>query len=310
MWNVISFVVVLTVVCASAFGGVERADRLDQAYLNMGALSQYASVGRVDGATTSSSFLASGTLIASDWVLTAAHVVKGATSLQFTVGGVKVSADKWVANPSYTGTLTNGYDIGLMHLSTPVLSISPAGRYTGSRELGTVGTSVGYGKTGTGLTGATTLDFQKRGGQNMVDAYYPGRGTSRIIMMDFDNPTKPADSSYGSSTPLNMEYLIAPGDSGGGLFADFGGVTKLIGVHSFGWAKLDGVMDFDYGDVTGDTRVSVFNSWIDSVITGGSTLGSTAVGKMALGLQATSIPEPASLLMLAAMGLAELRRRR
>jgi hypothetical protein len=67
-------------------------------------------------------------------------------------------------------------------------------------------------------------------------------------------------------------------------------------------------MDFDYGDVTGDTRVSVFKSWIDSVITGGSTVGSTAV--MALGLQATSVPEPASLLMLAAMGLAELRRRR
>jgi hypothetical protein len=256
---------------APAYCGTIRDDLGGQLYLDLGVSPAYASVGRVNGATSSYSFLASGTLIAPDWVLTAAHVVKGATSLDFTIGGATYSATSWVANAKFSsGNLGAGYDIGLIHLGAPVSDIVPASRYAGKEELGVVGTSAGFGMTGTGLTGAVTLDYLKRAGQNTVDAYYPIRkGTPNVILMDFDRPGVPTESSYGSATPLDLEYLIAPGDSGGGLFANFdSGPTLLIGVHSFLWGRLDGNPNSDYGDVSGDTRVSVFNSWIDGAMSG------------------------------------------
>jgi secreted trypsin-like serine protease len=286
-------------------------------------------VARVDGTTASSSFLASGTLIAPDWVLTAAHVVKGATSLTITFAdGTERTATGWVANSKFnSGNLVAGNDIGLIHLSSPVTNISPAALYTGSAELGDVGTSVGYGMTGTGATGYVVdwSSIEKRAGQNMMDQFYPVRkGTPNIIMMDFDNPDKSSDSAYGSATPLDLEYLIAPGDSGGGLFADWGAGPQLVGVHSF-IASFDGLTNADYGDVSGDTRVSVFNSWIDGAMAGGSGGGGGKGGGKGGPPEKTlwesdyefacldgfsSVPEPMTLGLLSLGGLVMMRRRR
>ena len=121
--------------------------------------------------------------------------------------------------------------------------------------------------TGTGSSGATTFfDGLKRAGENMVDSVYktPG-GSNRILLADFDSGLS-SDNSYGSKSPLAHESLIAPGDSGGGLFEDFNGQSLLTGITSFGWGRLDGNSNSDYGDVGGWTRVTYFNSWIDSVI--------------------------------------------
>jgi len=315
----------LMAIATQAYSGTIRDDRDPRLYLDLGASSAYASVGRVDGTTNSYSFLASGTLIAKEWVLTAAHVVKGATSLNFMIGGDTYAATGWVANSSFnSGNLVAGYDIGLIHLGAQVTDVLPAARYTGVNELGALAASVGFGKTGTGVTGAVSLDFQKRAGQNKVDAYYPVRkGTPNVILTDFDRPGVPSESSFGSASPLDLEYLIAPGDSGGGLFADFGSGPALIGVHSFVWGKLDGNPDSDYGDASGDTRVSVFNSWIDGAMSGQSGRPGNGGGKKG-GLSSfvlndyevsyfgdfAALPEPATLTLLALGGLPAVRRRR
>jgi hypothetical protein len=76
---------------------------------------------------------------------------------------------------------------------------------------------IGYGLTGTGRTAAITLDRRKRGAQNMVDAYSrTAADTVRILLVDSGNPANRRDSLYGLAAPLDLEGLIAPGDSGGG----------------------------------------------------------------------------------------------
>ncbi len=294
----------LLLICLPAAADTIRADRYDSQYLALGAQPQYESVGRIDLRAKNGSFIGSGTLIAPDWVLTAGHMLDRARSLSFTIEGTTYSADRWVANPGWRGSLSSGTDIGLMHLSSSVAGIAPAQRYTGGSELGATATFVGYGRTGTGVTGATIFDGQKRGAQNVLDAYYPTRKSvnNRILMADFDSPTNPSESRLGSASPLDLEGLIAPGDSGGGVFIDVGTQTFLAGVNSFGLA-YDGKVDSDYGDLSGHTRVSSFNAWINSIL-GPAAFYGTMTGLSAGGglgdasAMNGAVPEPASMTLL------------
>ncbi len=100
--------------------------------------------------------------------------------------------------------------------------------YTGTSEFGQVGTYVGFGLTGTGLTGYGTLDNQKRAFQNVIDGSF---GNPSILLgSDFDNPHSTADSGFGSAIPLLLEGCVTPGDSGGGVFIMEGSQYYLAGV--------------------------------------------------------------------------------
>ena len=305
----------------------------DSTYLALG--SNYLSVGQIQGYDTQGGeYAASGVVIAPNWVLTAGHVVSDAMSLNFFLDGggswdsfasrAAIKASDWIANPNYTGNLNSGYDIGLIHFDN-AFSVNPAVLYTGTGEVGQVGTMVGYGSTGTGSTGFTTFDGLKRGGQNMIDtvAVTPGKGGNRILLTDFDSGLA-GDNSYGSSSSLLLESLIAPGDSGGGLFTSCGTSSYLddclVGITSFGWGRLDGNPDSDYGDVGGFTRVSSFISWINSIIGlpssggGGGGKGGGPKPRGTAGLEATAVevPEPVTFSVFGAglLGALALRRRR
>jgi hypothetical protein len=125
--------------------------------------------------------------------------------------------------------------------------------------------------------------------------------------VDFDNPANKRDSLYGSAAPLDLEGLIAPGDSGGGLFIGDGAEARLVGVASY-IRGYDGKNDSDYGDTAAFTRVSAFSSWIDEVIQSHAGLTMTQESPLTDGA-AAGTPEPASLVLLA-LGLGALAAKR
>jgi len=277
--------------------GVRRNDVPDSQYLALAnAEPVFEAVGQLAWSESGGGFFGSGTLITDQWVLTAAHNIDGSngagagiSNLRFTAGSSTFNAAQWIAHPNWfaaggESNLFSGWDIGLVRLENPSAAITPAEIFTGSNELGQVGTIVGYGLTGVGAaipassvpagaqpgTGGTL-----RAGQNVVDVVGGVQtvgsnpnfafGHNRILAVDFDNPTNIADSTLGSSSPLGLEYLTAPGDSGGGLFLESDGFLQLAGVTSFG-STLDGNINSDYGDRGSYTRVSQFVDWIANTI--------------------------------------------
>ncbi|MFP6747535.1 MAG: trypsin-like serine protease [Alphaproteobacteria bacterium] len=305
--------------CAGAAqAGVIRHDQLDSDYIALGAKSLYDSVGQVlFTGTDGRSYAASATMIAPNWALTAAHVVDSTASLDFILGGQTYSAQSWLYHSKWDGDLGKGYDIGLIQFAEgQIANAVTATLYGGNDEYGGLGTFVGYGTTGTGLTGYDpSLPLVKRAGNNLVDAFLrtPGK-RSRVLLSDFDKPGDPSESSWGTSAPEDLEYLIAPGDSGGGLFQEIDGTNYLTGVHSFGWGRLDGNPNSDYGDVSGQTRVSSFYGWINDIIGGGSggdSGGGKGGGKPNLVTAAIAIPEPGTLAIfsLGLLGFGFARRR-
>ena len=307
------------IVGARTQAGTIRSDVDPQAYLDLGVQLQYASVGRLSTTRPVGSLTSSGTLIAPDIVLTAAHTLDSASALTFLVGGNTYTAVQWSAYPLWTGNLEAGYDLGLIKLSSPVVGVAPAVRYTGSSEKGMTVTQVGYGMTGSGLTGATRFDGKKRAGTNRIDSLSAGSGSSaRLMWMDFDQPSSLGASRVGAGGPTALEYLIARGDSGGGLFADTKLGTQLMGVSSFGYS-LDGNVDASYGERAGFTRLSTFNSWIDAMLRQFSP--TTAINAGRWGMRPSTranellidVPEPSSALLalsaLAALWCAKRNRR-
>ncbi len=292
--------------------GTIRDDRADQLYKDRAQLPQFAAVGYYNSGRSYGSV----TLIDPDWALTAAHVVDSnmngtladdnATGQTLSIGGnfrhvSEVFVPTGVGpNRGWNGDIGQGFDLALVHLATPITTITPAKLYTNFQELGKQITMVGYGRSGTGSTGATGSSGTKRAGDNIVDRLATFSNGATGLKWDFDQPSpRIAPNQYGSSTPLNLEYQIAPGDSGGGSFLEEDGAWYLAGVHSGVYNYYSypgtGTDGSTYGDATLVTRVSAYQQFIFDHIPD---------------IASASVCEPASLGLISVMTLMTLRRRR
>jgi hypothetical protein len=251
--------------------GTIRHDRDDYLYTDLAAQSQYDCAGMVELGTS----VGSGTLIASQWVLTAGHMV--GNGVKFIVNGTTYLSESYqqhplwnLIDPNYPSRVID-IDIGIFKLTMPVVGVLPATLYEPSfgSAVGLNAAMVGFGYTGTGLSGEIpdpeTLGI-KRAGQNSIDAKgsFYGNWSSDLLLIDFDNPDDGTNSTMGSEVPLGLEMGPAHGDSGCGLFVELGGQTYLAGVQTDIWYN-DGAANADYGD--GGVFVSVGQTfdWIESI---------------------------------------------
>jgi hypothetical protein len=278
--NLISSIVTSLVAVAgmsgTAVAGTIRDDRSDLQYRNLANL--YPSVGRLDLRGPSTSWGCSGTLISSNWLLTAAHCLEdqaaGSQNLRsggFTLGGISYSINLGVKYGGWVSSnrdVTAGVDLALFRLNSPVQNVAPAALNNATNEDLQVGTYVGFGTTGNGLTGYQSGTFgTKRAGQNIMGLGSRLGYSNQLLVSDFDDP-RSANWWDPLSQPLNLEYQVAPGDSGGGMFIN----GLLAGVNSFIDSR-DGRTDSSYRDYSATTRVSSYSNWIRNVMWGLSSTG-------------------------------------
>ncbi len=259
-----------------------------------GAYSGVADVilGRTDGTYRCSGALLSG----GAYLLTAAHCAAGSGStnrvnsatatFRTDTGAATVRLGAVSINPGWTGSVLNGSDLALIKLTTAApTNVAQYGIYRDTDELGQVATHVGVGRSGTGLTGSTLASGTERAGLNRYDttaaAFSFGSNRSAQLMYDFDDGLAAHDAFgwyFGPAlADLGLggdEVMAASGDSGGPAFIDgmIAGITsygmrlsKFVGGR-FSSSDINGIINSSFGEIAGDTRISSYASWIDSIV--------------------------------------------
>ena len=234
--------------CTPIYGGTIDPNTPDKKYIEYG--SKFESVVKICGKYRDDmSFCASAVIINDHWILTAAHVVANSRSAKIIDdNNNEYILTKIILHDGFSEDKFGWHDIALGY-SEKLIKIDQFPKlYSEPNEVGKICSIVGYGFTGTFLTGSKFHDNKKRGGSNFIDEI------DRDLLIC-------SPSKYSDKKRTELEFLIASGDSGGGLFID----QKLAGINSCVIAT-DRQTNSSYSDISGHTRISQHIDWINSNI--------------------------------------------
>jgi len=230
--------------------GTRDPDIADQRYLEYGkkfkSVVRFRSLGK-----EKEKHYASAVVIKPHWVLTAAHAVANTTEPTVLMNDDKDAYPIAYILPHQSfefNAPTNQHDIALgysekdfgLEFYTPL--------YANTDEVSKLATLAGCGLHGTFETGHVFGDTQRRAGSNYIE-----RVQDSVLIC---NPSR-----NRSDNKSVLEFFIAPGDSGGGLFIG----NELAGIHSFVMARGRSP-NSKYGEESGHTRVSLYVDWVESEI--------------------------------------------
>lgn len=214
-----------------------------------------------------------GVLIASDWVVTAAHATTWRPIHEVTINGAVCDVERVIIHPGYKNPpkemrsgnaaplmafLAESDDIALIKLQHAIRDVTPISLYRGSDENGKVVEIVGAGSTGNGLVGE-----------------YPGsphrgelrRGETRVTGAD----ERWLELRFAAAAhALPHEAMPADGDSGAPVLINVQGTRQLVGLvsHKFASGQLAKFRCCFYGQITYQVRISRYSHWIDTVMSG------------------------------------------
>lgn len=194
------------------------------------------------------------TLVHPSYLLTVAHCATDLeTGASLTVGDETRTVTTIKLHPRWNDG--DAFDIALIQLDTPVLSVEPVPLYRDEDELGSEIELLGRGLHGTGEQGESGAsdDAQLRRATNTVDSV-----DDHFLRLTFDPPTREASTM--------LEGVGAGGDSGGPVFLRREGITYLAGLNSWGDSCDVDVAKYKANDY--QIRVSQFVAWIDAGIAG------------------------------------------
>lgn len=229
------------------YGGTIRPEISDQEYLDYGKKHEF--VVKVSGELKQKKEViasGSGVVVDAHWILTAAHVVDCMDNPYFYIDDKKYLIDIVIKNPEFDNSNPmSGGDLALCHVQDKIEIKFYPKLYDKDDENQKVCGISGYGLTGTAITGAHKSDNKRRAGSNKIILT-----TDYLLFCDMSK-----------KNPTSLEFLIAHGDSGGGLFIN----GKLAGINSF-VSSSNGKPDSRYGNESGHTRISRYKYWIESNI--------------------------------------------
>jgi hypothetical protein len=156
-------------------------------------------------------------------------------------------------------------DLAIIKLDKPVAGFKSLQVNSSVNEVGDTATGVGFGVSGPANRPELVNSYHiKLAGQNMIDSIGGAllNGKFTMLYADFDHPEKVCNKT-GDPKPIELEYAIGGGDSGGPLFSYKNNTLCLIGIAAYGQKSVAGLLKNGYYcELMGWTRVSAFADWI------------------------------------------------